>query len=431
MKTGLLSRKVYFLTYLDVSIDTFAFFIMEKFVFELTKTGKKYINFVDIRSSFYKRDRRKMKKISVAFKKQPVLCIAAIAMLITCYYVRPDQEYKKYFDFKTLACLFCTLEVVCGFARIHTFELAAENIVHKLSDTRNVITAVVFITYIGSMLLANDMALITFLPLGYYVLETTGKKKYMAYTFVLQNIAANLGGMITPFGNPQNLYLYGYFHIGTLEFIKIMTLPFAVALALIVFCCFLVPKEPMKLKQTGQYSLNTQKTILYSLLFLVSILAVLRVLPYKECTLVVTVAMLFLDWKSLKDVNYGLLATFAVFFVFSGNMARISTVQNMFASIIPGHVLLLSVLCCQFFSNVPTAIMLSHFTADYTNLLVAVNLGGLGTPIASLASLITLTEYHKRDREHMKKYIGIFIGLNCTFLIVIYGMEVLLQRFFV
>lgn len=368
-----------------------------------------------------------MKKMTEVFKKQPVLCIAILAMLVTCAFIPPDAGYIQYFDFKTLACLFCTLEVVCGFARIHTFELAAEKIVEKLSNTRNVVTGVVFITYIGSMLLANDMALLTFLPLGYFVMETTGKKKYMAYTFVLQNIAANLGGMITPFGNPQNLFLYSYYTIPTLEFMKIMSLPFVTALILIIICCILVPKEPMELAGQKEYSFQGMKTLIYSILFVFSILAVLRVVPYGICTLVVTLAMLAVDRKALKDVNYPLLATFMVFFVFSGNMARISAVQGLFSKIIPGHVLILALACCQFFSNVPTAVMLSHFTADYASLLVAVNVGGLGTPIASLASLITLSEYRRRDRENMKKYILIFGILNFLFLAIIYAVEIVRQ----
>lgn len=368
-----------------------------------------------------------MKKGLSLFKKQPVLCIAIVAMLITCLFVHPDKEYLGYFDFKTLACLFCTLEVVCGFARIHTFEMAAEKIVKSLSNTRNVVTGVVFITYVGSMLLANDMALLTFLPLGYYVMETTGKRKYMAYTFVLQNIAANLGGMITPFGNPQNLYLYSYYNIPTLEFMQIMFLPFVTALILIIICCVLVPNEKMELVTKGEYTFNPSKTLIYSLLFLASILAVLRVLPWHILTLLVTLSMLVIDWKALKDVNYPLLATFMVFFVFSGNMARIAAVQNLFSVIIPGRVLFLGILCCQFFSNVPTAVMLSHFTAEYSSLLVAVNVGGLGTPIASLASLITLSEYRRRDREHMKKYILIFAGLNFMYLIIIYAVEIIRQ----
>ncbi|MGN0423969.1 MAG: SLC13 family permease [Acetatifactor sp.] len=322
-----------------------------------------------------------MKRLITITKKQPVLCIATVAMLITCFFIHPDKDYLDYFDFKTLSCLFCTLEVVCGFSRIHTFELAAEKLVHNLSNARNVITGVVFITYVGSMLLANDMALLTFLPLGYFVLKTTGKKKYMAYTFVLQNIAANLGGMINPFGNLQNLYLYSYYQIDTMEFMQIMFLPFLVALILIIICCLLIPAEPMELVEKNSYSFHGPKTVIYSILFTVSILAVLRFLPYQWCTLFVTAAMLLVDRRALLDVNYGLLATFAVFFVFSGNMARISAVQEIVSVLIQGRTLLLSLCCCQFFSNVPTAVMLSHFTTDYANLLVAVNVGAWELPL--------------------------------------------------
>ena len=358
-----------------------------------------------------------------AFKKQPVLCIALLAALVTCFFVPPDRQYAGYFDLKTLACLFCTLEVVCGFARIHTFELAAEKIVHSLSNVRNVVIGVVFITYAGSMLLANDMALLTFLPLGYFVLAATNKKKYMAYTFVLQNIAANLGGMITPFGNPQNLYLYSYFNIDTAVFIEIMTVPFAAAFLLIAVCCIVIPREPMHLENREEYTFHKSRTVVYSVLFVVSILGVLRVIPYLACTAIVTAAMLILDRKALKDVNYPLLATFAAFFVFSGNMARISAVRETLMNILPGRELAIGVLCCQVMSNVPTAVMLSHFTKAYSNLLVAVNIGGLGTPIASLASLITLSEYRRRDREGMKKYVLIFGALNISFLAILFVIQ--------
>lgn len=367
-----------------------------------------------------------MKTIINIFKKQPVLSVATIAMLITCFFVPPDKEYPGYFDLKTLACLFCTLEVVCGFARIHTFEILAEKIVDSLSNLRNVITGIVFITYIGSMVLANDMALLTFLPLGYFALEKMDKKKYMAYTFVLQNIAANLGGMITPFGNPQNLYLYSYFNIDTYEFVGIMFLPFMVSLFMIIIACLVIPNEPVKLKNQGDYRFHGTKTAIYSILFIISIFAVLRILPYEICTAVVTVAMLLVDRRALKDVNYGLLATFAVFFVFSGNMARIPAVRELFAMLIPGRELLFGVTSCQFISNVPSAVMLSHFTTDYSNLLVAVNIGGLGTPIASLASLITLSEYKNRQKNGMKKYILVFEGINFSFLIVLFLVQTFL-----
>ena len=358
-------------------------------------------------------------------KGQPVLLVAALAALLSMLTVPPSPAYAAYFDWHTLLCLFSMLAVLNGLRQLGAFRILAAGLVRRFASLRAVVLVLVMVTFFGSMFLTNDMALLTFLPLGFFVLETTGKRKYMAYTFVLQNIAANLGGLITPFGNPQNLYLYSYYHIDTFEFIKIMFLPFFTALILITLCCVLVPKEAMTLQQKEPYAFHEKRTILYSILFLISILAVLRLIPYQAATLVVTAAMIFLDKKALRDVNYALLATFAVFFVFSGNMARIEPIQELFSRIIPGRTLLLGLGCCQFFSNVPTAVMLSHFTTDYSDLLVAVNIGGLGTPIASLASLITLSEYRRHDKEHLGKYILIFLGLNLLFLMVLTLIQML------
>lgn len=364
-----------------------------------------------------------MKAIDL-IKKQPVLTAALIAAAITCFFVPPDMEYLGYFDFKTLACLFCTLAAVGGFARIHTFRILSRKIVWKLSNTRNVITAIVFITYFGSMLLANDMALLTFLPLGYFSLNSTGMKKYMGYTFVMQNIAANLGGMLTPFGNPQNLYLYSYFNIDTGEFFSIMLLPFIVALILILICCLIIPKEEMTLSDDTDYHTSKPKTIIYTVLFVMSILMVMRVIPYVITTIIATICILIVDRKILlEEVNYPLLLTFAAFFIFSGNMARIDAVSGLLSALIEGRTLLVGTVTCQLISNVPTAVMLSHFTADYAGLLVAVNIGGLGTPIASLASLITLSEYRLHDPKGIKKYIIMFEIINFSFLAILFAVS--------
>src|SRR5690554_5574272 len=157
-------------------------------------------------------------KINEFIKMQIVLTISIIAMLITIIFVPIDKTYLTYFNLPTLATLFCTLAVVAAFSHIHLFEIISKSIIIKLKNLRRTTIALVFITFIGSMVLANDMALLTFLPLGFFVLNNTGNKKAMAFTFIMQNIAANLGGMLTPFGNPQNLYLYAYFNIDTLEF---------------------------------------------------------------------------------------------------------------------------------------------------------------------------------------------------------------------
>ena len=169
---------------------------------------------------------KKLRPILRFGKKNVVMFVALFAALLSSIAVPVDREYLGYFDFKTLTCLFCVLAVVCALKNIHFFYILAQKIVQLFKNARLSILVLVYITFIGSMLIANDMALLTFLPLGYFVLHTTGKEKYMAFTFIMQNIAANLGGMLTPFGNPQNLYLYTKFNIPTPEFMGIMAPPF-------------------------------------------------------------------------------------------------------------------------------------------------------------------------------------------------------------
>ncbi len=345
-------------------------------------------------------------------KKNLVTVIAFFAAAITSILVPPDKEYINYFDFKTLSCLFATLAVVCALRNIRFFRIVAAKIVSVFKNIRSAIIALVYITFIGSMLIANDMALITFLPLGYYVLKSTDNREYMAFTFIMQNIAANLGGMLTPFGNPQNLYLYTYFNIGNNEFVKIMFLPFIVAIALITACCMFVEKKPLLIKNCEEQSLDKRKTIIYCVLFAISIAMVFKTVPYYIGLMVVAVALLFMDRDALKKVDYGLLLTFAFFFVFSGNMARIPAVYNFLGWLIDKNTLLYGFLSCQFISNVPSAILLSKFTQNYQELLVAVNIGGAGTLISSLASLITFKEFIKHERGMAMHYIKLFTVYN-------------------
>ena len=365
---------------------------------------------------------------TVFVKKQAVLCIALVAMTLTCILVPPDAAYRDYFDLRTLATLFCTLAVVAAFSHIHLFEVISKTIVIKLHTLRNATLGLVMITFFGSMLLANDMALLTFLPLGYFVLNSTGNKKAMAFTFIMQNIAANLGGMVTPFGNPQNLYLYSYFNIGTCEFVQIMLPSFVTATLLIIGICLFVKPTPLTLKSDEEYHLPIGRTIIYSVLFIASILIVFRVIPYLLGTLVITVLLLFLDKKSIKEVNYPLLATFCAFFVFSGNLARIPAVSQFFSGLLPINSLFFGILSCQCISNVPSAVLLSHFTTDYASLLPAVNIGGLGTLIASLASLITFSEYKKHNPEQTKKYIIMFTAINFGFMAVLFVVQSLILK---
>lgn len=360
-------------------------------------------------------------------KTQIVLLISLIAMLVTCFFVPIDKVYLGYFNLRTLATLYCTLAVISAFSHIHVFEIISKNIVLKLHNLRNATLGLVFITFVGSMLLANDMALLTFLPLGYYVLNSTENKQAMAFTFNMQNIAANLGGMVTPFGNPQNLYLYSYYHIGNAEFVKIMLPSFLAATILIITVCCFVKPIPLTLKEDDNYILNKQRTFIYSILFIASLLIVFRIVPYVLGTVAITIALYLLDKRSIKEVNYPLLLTFCAFFVFSGNLARIPTVSSLFRTILPVNPLLYGILSCQLISNVPSAVLLSHFTTDYQNLLPAVNIGGLGTLIASLASLITFSEYKKHNPGKEKQYIIQFTVINLGFLIILYGIQSMLS----
>ena len=359
-------------------------------------------------------------------KKNAVLCIAVAAAFLTTLAVPPDAQYLSYFDWKTLTCLFCVLAVVCALKNIRFFTVLAEKIVALFKNTRASVLALAYITFLGSMLIANDMALLTFLPLGYFVLSSTGKKKYMAFTFIMQNIAANLGGMLTPFGNPQNLYLYTKFHIPTGEFTLIMLPPFLISVALITLCCLIfVKKEPLEL-ESKKITLPKWRTLVYGTLFALSIVIVFRVIPFWIGLIVIPFALLFLDRKALKDVDYGLLFTFVAFFIFSGNMSRISWVRDLVGGLLEKNPLLVSILSCQVISNVPSAILLSQFTGNYTELLLGVNIGGVGTLISSLASLITFREYCSRNPEKTKSYVLQFSAFNFAFLIILTGIQMLI-----
>lgn len=351
-------------------------------------------------------------------KKNVVLCVAMLAAVVTSFIVPPDMEYLSYFDLKTLTCLFCTLAVVGALRNISFFTVLAKKIVTLFKNTRACILALVYITFLGSMLIANDMALLTFLPLGYFVLSTTDKTKYMAFTFIMQNIAANLGGMLTPFGNPQNLYLYTKFAIPTGEFTAIMLLPFCLSVALITLCCLFVKKEPLSIAEE-KISLPFFRTVVYAILFVLSVVIVFRLIPFWIGGIVVTVTLLIMDRKALKEVDYGLLFTFVAFFIFAGNMARIEGVKNLFATLMQQNALLVSALSCQVISNVPSAILLSQFTENYAPLLVGVNIGGVGTLISSLASLITFRQYTEHDKKGTGKYLALFSIFNFAFLLIL------------
>lgn len=278
------------------------------------------------------------------------------------------------------------------------------------------------------LFLANDMSLITLLPLTCIVLTSTNKQKYLAFTLILQNIAANMSGMITPHGNPQNLFLYSYFNIPTLEFIKIL-LPqfFIVLIMLILLPIIFVKKEPLELVYKENHEINKKRVTVYLGMFIFSLLTIFRVVPNYIGVIVITLMAIIFDKKALKTMDWDLLLTFSCFFIFSGNISRITFISNFLINMLSKSVLVTGLISCQFISNVPTAVLLANFTNDYKALITSVNIGSLGTLISSLASLITLKMYLKTEPKGLANYMLMFTVINLAFLIVLLSYTLLMS----
>ena len=351
-------------------------------------------------------------------KNNVITTIIIILAIITCFFVPVDKEYINYFDYKTLICLACVLVSVQCLKNSGFFQHASKKMVYIFKNTKSVILALILLTFVIDLFLANDMSLITLLPLTYTVLSSTNNMKYFGFTLILQNIAANMSGMVTPHGNPQNIYLFSFYDIPTLDFVKILLPHFFIVLALLIILpLIIVKKEPLTLS-FDETKKSDKKILIYFGMFLISLLIIFKVIPYAIGFIIVFTLALISDRKAIKNMDWDLLITFAAFFVFSGNISRIPVISNFLINTLEKNVLLIGMLSCQFISNVPSAILLSKFTMDYESLIVAVNIGSLGTLISSLASLITLKHYLKAE-NNILKYLLIYTAINILFLSVL------------
>jgi Na+/H+ antiporter NhaD/arsenite permease-like protein len=351
-------------------------------------------------------------------KSNLMLAVSVIAAIISMFFVPPDGEYLGYFDLKTLVCLFSMLLIVRALSGAGFFNTLSHRIIEASSNLRGAVFAITAITLIGSMFITNDMALIAFLPLGFYVLKSAKKRSLLPLLFIIQTMAANLGGMLTPFGNPQNLFLFSKYHIALPEFLQIMILPFTISVMLTAASCFFAPTKKIKVpRETAIY--NKKLSAVYLGLFIIVVLAIFRVIPY-PFALISLVVIIFTDKKAVQNADYPLIGTFCAFFIFSGNLSRIPEVTATLGVLVERSTLLTSAALSQIISNVPAAILLSNFTDNYRELLLGVNIGGVGTPIASLASLITIREYIKY-RGAKKPFAVLYIGFNLVFLGVLLG----------
>ena len=342
-----------------------------------------------------------------------VLIIAWVLALISAIAVPPDSAYLSYIDFHTLGLLFCLMAVMAGANRLGVFRQAADRLLTKVKNSHQLELILVFLCFISSMLITNDVALITFVPFAIQVLEMSDRRESIILVVVLQTIAANLGSMFTPIGNPQNLYLYSKSGMGVGEFLILM-LPYTVLAAVLLFVTIVLRK-----KQPLQVSFkNYRKQVIYAVLFVQCLLCVAQILPAWFVTIVTVFVVFFTDKDTLKVIDYSLLLTFAGFFIFIGNMGRIPAFCDFLKGIISGNEILTAVASSQVISNVPAALLLSGFTQKWEALIVGTNIGGLGTLIASMASLISYRLIVASGPSRKGKYILYFTIANILFLMV-------------
>lgn len=366
-----------------------------------------------------------MKKILKFIKAQPMLVIAFAATLVTMFIIPPDAEYLGYCNRTVLIQLFCLMAAVSGFRSIGLFEKATAILLKRAGTVRRLGIILTLICFFTSMLLTNDVALITFVPLTLLVYNYIPDEKSRIFTIVLETAAANLGSMVTPFGNPQNLYLYDMYKLSVGDFFGTMLPVGIISLILLMLLCLILPKEKCAAKITEQQKISGLKCTAYIALFLICLMTVFRVIPDWVCLIAAIIISSILNWRLILKVDYCLLATFVCFFVFVGNIARIEAVREFFAGILASREVLISILLSQVISNVPAAVMLSEFTENGKALLLGVNLGGLGTIIASLASLISFQYYRSSKGARSGRYLLVFTAVNFGLLIILTGISII------
>lgn len=361
-----------------------------------------------------------LRKIKAFIEKETVLCVSAVCAIATMFLIPPDREYLHYIDFRVLCLLLCLMGVVAGFKSVGIFKWLTYQLLHRIHNGRVLGVMLVLLPFFSSMLVTNDVALIIFIPFTLMLLTQLGCSRSIIPVTVFQTIAANLGSMATPVGNPQNLYLYAAYDLSAGEFFSV-TLP----LTAFSMICLIIASYPLLPKllpeqQLEREQINSAKNlIVYMLLFGTCLLTVFRIIPY-QVTTAVTVAVLFVvNRKLIREIDFMLLLTFVCFFTVSENLGRVESIRSFLQHLLQSNALLTAVGTSQIISNVPAAVVLSGFTDRWQDLLAGVNIGGLGTPIASLASLITMKLYMRWPDGNLMKFLGYFMAANLIGLVAL------------
>ncbi len=369
-------------------------------------------------------------KLIAFFKKETILCIAGILAFGSAFLIPPDAKYMEYCDIRVLVLLFCLMAVMGGFQQLGVFDRMANLLLARARRMRQLATTLVMLCFFSAMFVTNDVALITFVPFTIMLLERANLREKMIPFIVMQTIAANLGSMLTPVGNPQNLFLYTISGMEMGEFFSV-TVPYVGVsyFFLYVFCYFQgrTPLETEKQEPKKDWSAK-DKALLTALgiLFLFCLLAVFRIAPYQAVFVIILVWFLFFQKGILKGLDYNLLLTFVCFFVLIGNLGRIPMIRDTLQNLLWGREVIVSFLASQFISNVPAAVLLSEFTDRYDLLIAGVNIGGLGTLIASMASLISYKYYAVAKGAKKGKYLLHFTAMNILFAVILLAVHLFL-----
>lgn len=356
-----------------------------------------------------------MKHILRFMKNEIVLCVSFVLAVASMFVTPPNVGYAEYIDYSVIAILFCLMVTIQGFGETGLFDYMSRKLTSLFANTRLLSGALALLCFFMAMLITNDVALLTFVPLT--ILLFKGRDKTLIRCIILETAAANLGSMATPIGNPQNLFIYSYYHFSLGDFFRIMLPISGISLALILLSLLLIPSESIEKPRDGSRKFKfTRNFFVYAVIFVLCVSTVARFVDYRICLAATLAAALIFDRGVLAKPDYALLGTFACFFVFVGNVSAVPAVRDFISSVLDGRVTLVSCGLSQIISNVPCAIMVSGFTDNAKELLLGVNIGGMGTLIASLASLISFKLYAKSPAARKGRFFLEFTIYNFAFL---------------
>ena len=360
-----------------------------------------------------------------ALAHNPLLVVSAAAALVTMFFVPPSIAYLVYFNWHTLACLFSILAVIAAIDSSGLLEFVAHSLVQHVTSTRTLVIALVLVTLGCSMILSNDMTLVTVLPLALVLLKSVNRESEIPFAFIVITLTANLGGMLLPFGNPHNLYLYTVFGVSFVDFVAAMAPPLVLSVALILVRCCFVKKAEFHYQKPESIRMSKPRVAIYVALFALCIAMTVGAVPFLMGMTVIVVVLAITDRRVFAKTDYALVMTFVCFFIFSGNIAQIPAISNFFSTVLDScGAFVTSLISSQIISNVPSAILISHFSNDWVGIALGTNVGAVGTPISSLATLITLRQYQKSGLGGNGKFIARFEAYNFAFLVVVSLFEI-------